>query len=314
MESKAGIGFDADAAHPGYRFVNPDGSYNLRRRGLPWWRRVSVYSYMLELSWTKFLVVIMLAYLLIGLAFTAVFIAVGFDQIEGFITADKWEQTKETFYFSLQTFTTVGYGRLNPIGDGAEIVSSIEAFAGWVFFAVITGLLYGRFTRPKAHLLFSKNLLVSPYRDGRALVFRVVPYKDIHQLSEAKVTATLSLTVPKDGGEEYAFYQLPLEQSCIEMFNMNWTIIHAIDKDSPVVNFSRDDFARVDFELMVQLSGYDPVYSNHVMQRTSYTLKEMIWGARFCSMYHQSKDGKTTIIDIDQLNRYEEVNLPGLVP
>lgn len=311
IRPESSIGYDADASHLGKRFVNRDGSFNLRKRGWSVWKRISIYSYLLEISWLKFLVLILLVYTVANLLFTTAYILVGLDQLSGFIAEDRWSQIKETFFFSMQSFTTVGYGRIDPVADGAHIVSSVETFTGWVFFAMVTGLVYGRFTRPKAYLAFSDKLLVSPYNDGLALMFRVVPYKEIHQLSDAKATVTLSLLVTKDGSEEFVFYPLKLEREKIDMFNMNWTIIHPVDGDSPVYQFSEEDFYSADFELMVQVSGYDPVYSNQVMQRTSYTYKDLVWGARFCSMYHPSNDGKKTILDLQKLHWYEKAELPS---
>jgi inward rectifier potassium channel len=117
--------------------------------------------------------------------------------------------------------------------------------------------------------------------------------------------------VTDNGKTDYQFYQLPLERSRIDMFNMNWTVVHPINEDSPLSNFTLQDFRDADFELMVQVTGFDPVYSNQVMQMTSYTMDELVWGARFSLMYQQSKEGATTILELDKLNHYEEISLPS---
>ncbi len=311
VRSNPDTGFGTQAGRIGDRFINRDGSFNLRKTGWPFWKRMSFYSFLLELSWPKFLLVIISFYFLVNLFFTCLYLLIGMHQLQGFIATSEWGMVKETFFFSTQSFTTVGYGRINPAGDGADIIASMEAMTGWLFFALVTGILYGRFIRPKAFIAFSENLLVSPYKEGRALMFRMVPYKDSHQLTDARIAVNLSLLATDNGQSDYQFYQLALERSRIDMFNMNWTVVHPINEDSPLYNLTQQDFADADFELMVQVTGFDPVYSNQVMQMTSYTMDELVWGARFSLMYHQSKEGATTILELDKLNHYEEVPLPA---
>jgi inward rectifier potassium channel len=311
IKANPDTGFGTQAGSIGGRFINRDGSFNLRKTGWPFWKRMSVYSYLLELSWLQFLAVIVLFYTLVNLFFSLLYILIGTDQLQGFVSTTNWGKIKETFFFSTQSFTTVGYGRINPVGDGADLVSSIETMAGWLFFALVTGLLYGRFTQPKAYIAFSENLLVSPYKEGLGLMFRMVPFKDSHQLTEAKVVVNLSLLITENGKSDYQFYQLQLERSRIDMFNMNWTVVHPINEESPLYNYTKEDFIASDFELMIQVTGFDPVFSNQVMQRTSYTMRELVWGAKFALMYHQDEDGDTTILELDKLSHYDKAELPA---
>jgi inward rectifier potassium channel len=299
----------------GGRFVNKDGSFNLKKQGWPYLKRVSFYSYLLELTWLKFLGIIFLFYFLANSFFTAIYILIGQDQLQGFRATTEWDRIKEVFFFSTQTFTTVGYGRINPAGDGADVLASIETMLGWLFFALVTGLLYGRFTRPKAYIAFSENALFSPYQKVTALMFRLVPYKNIHHLTDVKVVVNVSFQVIENDKPAYKFYQLNLERSRIDMFNMNWTIVHPITEDSPLLHFTKEDIDASDLELLVQVSGFDPIFSNIVTSRTSYTYKEVVWGAKFRPMYHESEDGNTTILDLNKLNEYDKVNIaiPAMV-
>ena len=306
-KSNPDTGFGTQATNIGGRFVNKDGSFNLKKQGLPFFKRISFYSYLLELSWIKFLGVILLAYLFMNLFFTAIYLLIGYDQLQGFHSTTEWGRIKEVFFFSTQTFTTVGYGRINPMGDGADLVASLETMTGWLFFAIVTGLLYGRFTRPKAYINFSANVLVSPYKNITAVMFRMVPYKNLHHLSDVKVIVNLSLQIAENGKKEYQFFQLPLERSRIDMFNMNWTVVHPISEESPLLNFTKEDLDISDAEMMVQVTGFDPIFSNVVMARTSYTYEEFVWGAKFKPMYHESEDGNTTILDLEKLNEFEKV-------
>lgn len=300
-------GFGVQSNQLGERFVNKDGSFNILKTGYPWYRRLSVYSWFLRLSWPQFLLEMVLLYLLINVLFTGVYLLVGTDQLTGFVHPLGWRRLAELYFFSTQTFTTVGYGRINPIGIGADVVSSLESMTGWMFFALVTGLLYGRFTQPKAYLAFSHNAVIGPYRGGRGLMFRLVPYKGNHHLTDAKLAVNIALNVMENGMPEFKFYRLNLERSRVDTLSMNWTVVHPLDEQSPIQHFTPEDMRNTDVELYVQVSGFDPIFSNTVIQRTSYTYKEIIWDAKFKPMYHESADGSKTILELDKLNDFERV-------
>lgn len=308
-KSNPDTGFGVQANRIGGRFVNKDGSFNLRKDGLPLWKRLSIYSFLMEQSVLSFAGTILLFYILINLLFTGLYLFAGDDELQGFLAVSRWGKIKEIFFFSTETFTTVGYGRINPVGWTAHVISAFESLSGWLAFALVTGLIYGRFTRPKAYLAFSDHALISPYRDGIALMFRMVPYKINHHLTDARVVVNIAFMEMENGKPEFKFYQLNLERSRIDMLNMNWTVVHPIDQESPLLNFTQEDMQRSDLELYVQVTGFDHIFSNMVMQRTSYTYKEITWGARFKPMYHESPDGTTTVLELDKLNEKETVAL-----
>jgi inward rectifier potassium channel len=303
-------GFGTQPGRIGGRFVNKDGTFNLIKTGMPLWRRISLYSFLLSLSWRRFMGMVVLFYLLANICFGLLYLALGTHQFVGINPGTTWQHFRQLFYFSTQTFTTVGYGRVNPLKDGADILASFETMCGWLFFALVTGLIYGRFTQPKAYLLFSEKALIAPYGQGIALMFRMVPYKKDHFLTEAHVAVNAAFLVPDGEKEEFKFYSLPLERTRIDTFNMNWTVVHPIDTKSPFLNFSEADFYRSELELYVQVSGFDPVFSNTVMQRTSYRFDEIIWGAKFLPMYHESEQDDTTILELDKLDHFEMAALP----
>lgn len=302
-------GFGIQADRIGGRFINKDGSFNLKKDGLPWWKRISVYSYLMELPRWKFTSFIVLFYLTVNVVFTCLYLLAGDDQLQGFLANSAWGRTKEIFFFSTETFTTVGYGRINPVGFTSHLVAAVESFAGWLSFALLTGLIYGRFTRPKAYLTFSDHALISPYKGGTALMFRMVPYKVHHHLTDARIVVNVAFMEVENNKPEYKFYQLNLERSRIDMLNMNWTVVHPIDEESPLLNFTLEDMYSADLEIYVQLTGFDHIFSTTVLKRTSYTYQEIVWGAKFKPMYHESPDGKTTVLELDKLNEKEMVDL-----
>ncbi|HEX8357147.1 MAG TPA: ion channel, partial [Segetibacter sp.] len=285
LKTNPDTGFGIQANRIGGRFVNKDGSINLRKEGMSFFKRISIYSWLLELSLPRLLVIIMFFYLVINVLFTILYLLAGTNQLQGFVTTSGWQQIREIFFFSTQTFTTVGYGRINPVGAMADLIAAIESLAGWLSFALVTGLIYGRFTRPKAYLAFSENALISPYKNDTGLMFRMVPYKSNHHLTDARVVVNAAFIAMEGDKQVYQFYELKLERSRIDTLSMNWTVVHPIDEESPLWNFTQEEMRSADLELYVQVTGFDHIFSNVVMQRTSYTFEEIVWDAKFDPMY-----------------------------
>src|SRR4051794_16557892 len=115
-------GFGTQPTQIGGRFINKDGSFNLRQEGLPFFKRYSIYSQLLSLSSIQFLLLILGFFFLVNIFFTSLYLLVGVDQIHGLLATKPWGKVKEIFFFSTQTFTTVGYGRVNPVGDEADLI------------------------------------------------------------------------------------------------------------------------------------------------------------------------------------------------
>lgn len=308
-KSNPDTGFGVQANQIGGRFVNKDGSFNMRKEGLPLLERISFYSNLLELTKTQFFCFILLFYLVANIIFTMLYLLAGYNELQGLLSHTLWGRIKEIFFFSTETFTTVGYGRVNPVGDGAHIIASLESMTGFLSFALLTGLLYGRFSRPLAYIAFSDNALISPYHDGIALMFRIVPYKVNHNITDAQITVSVAFIETENDKPVFKFYKLKLERERIDTFSMNWTVVHPIDEESPLLNFTEEDMKNADLELYVQVSGFDNIFSNIVMHRSSYTYDEIVWGAKFKPMYHESEDGKTTILELNKLNSFEKIKL-----
>jgi len=296
-------GFGNTASAYGGRFINRDGSFNLRREGTSFWDRFNIYQVMISLPLWKFITAILVFFIVINLLFTTVYLWLGTEQLQGLLSQTDWGKFKELYFFSTQTFTTVGYGRINPIGDGASFVASLEALAGLLSFALATGLIYGKFSRPRAHLVFSDHALISPYRDGTGLMFRFATYKERHALTDVEVQVNIALLVQENGKPVYKFYDLPLERKRIESLPMNWTVVHHINESSPLLGFSEEDMKLADVELYVLVRGFDDVYANVVLKRTSYTFEEIKFNRKFIPMYRESENGKTTILEMHKLNK-----------
>ena len=303
-------GFGGNPDNYGGRFVNRDGTFNVRKEGVPFYQRFSLYHTMLNMPSWKFFGTLFTFYLTVNFIFGIVYYFVGPREFVGVVGTTQWQYFKEMFFFSTETYTTVGYGRVNPIGDTANSIAAIESMLGFLSFAIATGLLYGRFSKPKAFLLFSKDALISPYRDGSALMFRFATYKDHHTLTNVDIKVNAAMLVEENGKTTYKFYDLNLERNHVESLPMNWTVVHPLTSDSPLYEYTREDMKKADLEIYVSIRAFDDVYSNVVQQRTSYTYDEILFGRKFVQMYRESDDGKTTIVELQRLHEHKEVMFP----
>ena len=295
-------GFSNTGYINGGRFINRDGSFNLKKKGWSFWNRFSLYHSMISMPLWKFAATIVLFFITVNLLFTGLYIMIGADEFTGMISNTRWKVYKELYFFSTETFTTVGYGRVNPIGDMANLVASFEAMCGFLSFALVTGLIYGRFARPKAHLAFSDHAIIAPYRGGSALMFRFACYKQNHALTDVSVQVNLAMLITENGKANYKYYELPLERSKIESLPMNWTVVHPINENSPLLGLTWDDMKENDLELYVLVKGFNDVYSNTVLQRTSYTYHEIKVNQKFTPMYYESENG--TVLELQKLSKF----------
>lgn len=290
------------------RFINKDGLPNVRRRGINVFNRLSWYHTMLNLSSFRFITYLVVMYILINLVFAFIYYLIGVEHLTGIDKSNPLDEFIDVFFFSSQTFTTVGYGRIAPVGFMASLVATFEAFLGLLTFAIATGLFYGRFSRPRAYLRFSDIAVIAPFQDFTALMFRLAPYKN-NALTDADVTLSTAIEINEEGTVKSNFYRLETQLSKINTLALNWTIVHKIDENSPFFGFSADDFKNTNIEIIVHVRAFDEVFSNTVVQRSSYVSREIIYGAKFISMYYPDKEKDSTVLDLDKINEYQKVEL-----
>lgn len=306
--SEINTGFGVNSSDYGGRFLNKNGHPNIEKKGVGYFEKISWYHVLLEMPRFKFLTVILVFYFVINLLFGFFYFLLGGDKLSGIIANSPFKEFEETFFFSCQTFTTVGYGRISPIGFVASTLSSVEALIGLLSLAVVTGLLYGRFSRPKAFLKFSENALLAPFHNGKAIMLRLAPFKN-NTLTDAEAKLTLGLIVEEKGKPVNKFYQLPLEYHTVNSLTLSWTIVHPITETSPFYNFTKEDFQNAQGEILVFIKAFDDMFSNTVVARTSYTLNEIIVGARFEPMYRKSENKNKTLLHLNKLNSFSLINL-----
>jgi inward rectifier potassium channel len=293
-------GFGENAAQMGGRMVNRDGSFNIQRLGISVRDRVSSYHSMLTMPRWRFLLVIFVAYFLINCFFTLLYWLAGPTGLEGVEHGHGFTRLKDLFFFSTQTFTTVGYGRVNPVGELTNWIAAIESLIGFLSFAIAAGLLYGRFSRPRSFVRFSEKMVLANYQGGKALMFRLVGYKDDHLLTNAEIRVSARLFTPEG---TYQFYNLDLERSHVDSLVLNWTVVHPIDQNSPFDGLTIEQIKALQPEVSALLIGFDEVYSSTVMARNSYALSDLLFGFRFAPMYFRGKSN--TKLDLSLLDSVE---------
>ena len=303
-------GFGTNAANYGGRLLNSDGTPNIEKRGMGLFARVSWFHSMLSISGWRFFLIILFFYIFVNLVFTIIYYFIGVEHLIGLKTNSESEKLMEAFFFSTQTYTTVGYGRISPSGFLMNAVSSFHALIGLLSFAVATGLMYGRFSRPKAFIKFAENAVIAPYKDLSALMIRLTPFKNT-TLTDAESKMTLVImTDEEDGKTSNQFFTLDLELSSINALTLSWTVVHPITKDSPLYGFLKEDFANAKGEIIVFVKAFDDMFSNTVIARTSYTFQEIIYGYKFIPMFHRDNKKNTTVLDLDKLSLIEVAAIP----
>ena len=299
------LGFGAKASNQTRRLVNKDGSFNIQKRGLPLKVSLSFYHSLLTTSWMKFHITVVISYIVVNLFFASLYMWIGVQNLNGIVGKSFFERFWEAFFFSVQTFTTVGYGRVSPVGFLAGAVSAVESLVGLMGFALATGLIYGRFSRPSAKILYSNNAVIAPYRNGTAFEFRIVNARE-SQLIEAEVQVMLTMKEKENGNSKRKYHELKLERRKINFFALNWTIVHPIDEDSPLNGITETDLIESDAEFLILLKAFDDTFSQTVHSRGSYKFHEVVWGARFKNIFIESEKEITTI-DLEKFHDIERV-------
>jgi inward rectifier potassium channel len=302
------LGFGAVVARESRkRLLNRDGSFNVVREGLSFLQTLSPYQYLLTTSWPRFLGLIVLFYLVNNAFFAAAYVACGPGQIAGASATTLGARLLEMFFFSVQTFATIGYGGMHPVGLAANLLVTLESLVGLLGFALATGILFARFSQPTAKILFSRNAVIAPYRGITAFEFRIANARS-NELIQVEARVMLSRLKP-DGNRE--FLPLKLEREKVVFFPLSWTIVHPIDEESPLWGATHEDLKDWDAEFLILLSGIDETFSQTVHTRSSYKAHEIVWGARFGDLFNSPKPDGTLSIDVSRLHQIEKALPPG---
>ena len=281
------------------RIINRDGQFNVRRRGATL-RDIHPYQFMLNARWPVFVGVIFGAYSVANLVFASIYMAIGLEHLRGAEATTALERFETAFFFSAQTLTTLGYGRLSPDGLAANVASSFEALLGLMAFAIVTGLVFGRFSRPAARLAFSGKMIVAPFQSGSSLQFRIANRRD-NILMEIEARILLATVEPSNDGLKRMYRPLTLERPAIQFLPLTWTLVHPIDSTSPLSGLTAEDLERQQAEFLILIKAFDDTFFQTVHVRYSYRHDEVVWGARFLPAFEADSTGKM-VLDLHRLS------------
>ena len=258
------------------------------------------------MSWVKFHTMVVIAYFAVNILFGCAYVACGAGALQGSDATSLAGRFFDAFFFSVQTLATIGYGRMSPVGFAANIIVAFEALTGLFGFALATGLLFARFSRPNAQIQYSERSVIAPYRGITGYMFRIVNERK-NQIIEVEATLTFSRMETQDGKQARRFYSLPLERQKVTFFPLHWTIVHPIDKESPLYGVTQRDLEESDAEFSILLTGIDEIFSQTVHSRSSYKYDEVVVGAKFRDMFLPSEDGVTRV-DLRRLSDIEPIS------
>jgi len=283
------------------RAINKDGSFNVERQGGTW-RNIHPYLHLINVGWPTFLGLVLLAYIVVNTIFALIYFALGPGHLQNADMPTPLGRFLNDFFFSAHTLTTVGYGNLAPGSISANIVATFEAITGLMGFALATGLLFGRVSRPSAKIGFSEKMLMAPYQEGRSLQFRLVNLRP-NVLIELSASITLMTVEPGPSGLTRQFQALTLERTSVYFFPLTWTVVHPIDESSPLRGKTAAELEALQAEVLILIKGFDDTFSQMVNARYSYRYDEMVWDAKFNPAFHIDAAGRM-VLDVNQVSDF----------
>lgn len=308
-EQPTDLGFGSVVARESRaRLLNRDGSFNVRRYGLGLLESLSLYHDLLTMSWPRFLSLVVAGYLAANTLFATAYYFCGDGALSGINSMTKGARFLGSFFFSVHTLATIGYGNIAPRTLAANVLVTIESLIGLLGVALVAGIMFAKFSRPTAQFLFSQNAIIAPYRDIRAFMFRIANRKK-SQMVELEAKLLLSRWVAGVNGATREFVPLRLERDRVAFFPLTWTVVHPIDEESTLFGATPEDLTRWDAEFLILLSGIDETFAQTVHARSSYKANEVVWGAKFRSVFNRVGEDGVVSVNLRELHDIERAPL-----
>jgi inward rectifier potassium channel len=250
------------------------------------------YHLCLTASWPKFFAAAALTFTSLNVFFACLFL-IQPNSISNLSPPNFWG----AFFFSVETIATVGYGDMHPQTFYGHVLATIEIFIGLVFVAVLTGLIFARFSKPKSRILFTDRLILSDFNGQPTLMLRAA---NARQNQIANATAKMHVLIQEvtlEGKKIRRIYDLDLVRSDQPMFFLTWTIMHAITPSSPLYGLTAAQMAAQDFIFLIRIVGFDESISQDIQVRQSYAHDQIVWGHQFVDVSHTDPHDHTIHID-----------------
>lgn len=300
------LGFGNRAYSKTTRLITHKGEFNVEKEGLNFWNSIDTYHELISMKWLWFILLLFSVFFSANLLFALCYFLAGPASItHSSLNLSAFDRFVEAFYFSTQTMTTVGFGRLSPNSNLVSALAAVEAFLGLLGFALATGLMFARFSKPRKRLIYSDTAIIAPYQNINAFMFRFVNAGK-NQLIETEVG--LVAAIWKEEEQHRHFIPLKLERNKISFFSTSWTVVHPIEEDSPFYLMSHADMQNCQLEVIVMFKAFDDTYARMVYDRNSYLFKEIIWGKKFVPIYDNS-DSSIMKINVAKIGETEDSTL-----
>ena len=300
------LGFGPQPVIKNQPLMNKDGSPNVRRVGLPFFNTANNYHTLITMSWTKFWLMVLSGYLVLNVCFAFIYVSFGPASLDGSSGNTSFHHFMDAFFFSAQTISTVGYGHISPHGMMSNSVAAIESMMGLLAFALATGLLYGRFSRPSAQIVYSENILIAPYlENSKGLMFRLANLRR-NMLIDLEIEIIFSFNEMVDGKPLRRFYPLEVERRKVSVLTLNWTIVHPLDENSPLTDMTQKDLIQSEASFAILLKAFDDTFSQTIHSRTAYQAHEIVWDAKFQPVFNRDEDGRI-VLDLSKISSHELV-------
>ena len=263
-----------------------------------------LYHDLLVSSWPR-----LFAFLALFYVAANAFFAVAYLAVPGSIENARPGSFVDAFFFSVQTMATIGYGKLVPGTLWANALVTLEALFGLLGIAMVTGLMFAKFSRPTARVLFSRRAVVAPFDGTPSLMFRMANARSNNNIVEAQVHVVLARNeMTSEGQAMRRFHDLDLSRRQSALFTLSWTAIHPISERSPLRDATPASLVAADAEIIVSLLGFDEHFSQTVHARHFYAAEDIVWNARLADILPSLRRGGRRI---DLTRFHDVVPLPG---
>ncbi len=268
------------------RISSQEGKFQIQ--GLNQWHNYwrDPYHLMLALPWAGFFGSIAVGYVLLNLMFAVMYV-LGGDCLNGARPGN----LEDAFFFSVQTFASIGYGAISPKTSYANTIVTLEAIMSLWVMALVTGLVFARFSRPSARVIFSRHVLIAPHNGVLTLMMRTANQRR-NQILEAEAQVFLTRDEQTlEGNNLRRFYLLDLSRSRTPSFALSWNIMHSIDENSPLYGLTHEDLVASQSQLIVSVRGIDETVNYNINARHIYGVYDLLWDHYFMDVIHVDDHG-----------------------
>jgi inward rectifier potassium channel len=292
------------------RLLNRDGSFNVQSRGRGL-HAFLAYSNLVSTTWSRFFLFVAILYIALNGFFAVGYVLCGPGGLVNTIDTGIRAPVLRAFFFSIHTSATIGYGSTVPVGLPTNTLVALESVVSLLGLAVVTGLVFARFSRPVADILFSKNAVMSYIGNLRSFQFRIVNSRN-NQIIDLHVRLLVSRFENNTSGTAVRrYYPLLLERESVVFFPLSWTVVHTIDENSPLFGVTEDELCSSGAEFLILLTGMDETFSQVVNARSSYRANEIIWDAKFTDIFVYDPEGRMAGVDIKRFHDTARISKPS---